>query len=425
MKFDPERQLAFQSPAAIRAEQERLLNEHLAYCREHSPYYRNRLPAGPVRLEDLAGLPTVSRADLSRDNAAFVAVPDDRIADISFTSGTTGQPCRFVYTRRDLERLALNDATGFWGAGMRPGMKVLLTCTIDRCFIAGLAYYSGAVLLGASAIRNGLNTIESHAQIIRTQKPEAIVGVPSFLVKLLDYLREQEKMDLSFLKTLVCIGEPLRTRELGSTALARRLEALVPEGVHATYASTEMGTSFTECSARCGGHAPADLAIVEVVDEAGHPVPPGQTGEITCTPLQVEGMPLVRFRTGDIGFLIPEPCACGRHTPRVGPVVGRKAQMLKVRGTLLFPSAFAAVLDAIPEIREYYLTVSGDELSDRVEVTVAGDGPLDTARITEQLYGHIRIHIPVVQADLAAARQKIYGFSRKPVRFFDQRKPAL
>lgn len=420
MRLELEHQLAFQPAEVIRAEQERLLNEHLAYCRTRSPYYRDRLPAGPIRLEDLATLPTLSRADLSRENAAFVAVPAEQIADISFTSGTTGQPCRYVYTKHDLERLAVNDATGFWGAGMRPGMKVLLTCTIDRCFIAGLAYYSGAVLLGLSAIRNGLNTIESHAQIIRTQKPEAIVGVPSFLVKLLDYLREQ-KMDISFIRTLVGIGEPLRTRDLQSTALAKRLEALVPNGVYATYASTEMGTSFTECSAHCGGHAPADLAVVEVVDEAGYPVPDGETGEITCTPFQVEGMPLVRFRTGDIGFIIPEACSCGRHTRRVGPVVGRKSQMLKVRGTLLFPNAFFTALDELPEIREYYLTVSGSELSDQVEVTVAGDGPLDTKRICEHLYGHIRIHIPVVQIDLAAARQKIYGFSRKPVRFFDIR----
>ena len=61
---------------------------------------------------------------------------------------------------------------------------MLLTCTIDRCFIAGLAYYSGVIQMGATAIRNGLNTLESHAEIMRLSHPGAIVGVPSFLAKL-------------------------------------------------------------------------------------------------------------------------------------------------------------------------------------------------------------------------------------------------
>ncbi len=71
------------------------------------------------------------------------------------------------------------------------------------------------------------------------------------------------------------------------------------------------------------------------------------------TPLQLEGMPLVRFRTGDISFLKHEPCPCGRRTPRLGPILGRLKQMLKVRGTTLYPQAVFSVLDGIPEVEEY------------------------------------------------------------------------
>ena len=142
MKFDVHGKLDFASPEAIRAEQTRLLNEHVAYCRRHSPYYRkllSGLPDRPLTLESLAELPTTGKADLAEHNDEFVALPPEQISDICFTSGTTGKPCRICYSQSDLTRLGYNDAKGYLAAGMRAGDRVLLTCTIDRCFIAGLA----------------------------------------------------------------------------------------------------------------------------------------------------------------------------------------------------------------------------------------------------------------------------------------------
>ena len=429
MKFDVHGQLDFAAPEAIRAEQTRLLNEHIDYCRKNSPYYRKLLrdlPEKPLALADLADLPTTGKADLAEHNDEFVALPREGIADISFTSGTTGNPCRICYSASDLERLGYNDAKGYIAAGMRPGDRVLLTCTIDRCFIAGLAYYRGVVQMGASAIRNGLNTLESHAEIMANVHPEAIVGVPSFLVKLGEYL-VGNGYDLSSVRTLVCIGEPLRNRELKLTPLGERLERLFPGAAHSTYASSEMVTSFTECSARSGGHPPADLAVVEIVDEAGRPLAPGEVGEVVVTPLQVTGMPLVRFRTGDVSFQVPEEhCSCGRNTLRLGPILGRKAQMLKMRGTTLFPISFFSVLDEMEEVAEYYMEVSGTALSDEVKIFAAVKYPDCTAeRIAAKLYGRVRIHVPVEIVTVEAARAKVFGKSRKPVRFFDLRKPLF
>ena len=164
--------------------------------------------------------------------------------------------------------------------------------------------------------------------------------------------------------------------------------------------------------------------MVEILDEEGNRVPDGEPGEVTVTPLQVTGMPLVRFRTGDVSFIIPEPCPCGRGTLRLGPILGRKAQMLKVRGTTLFPGAFFNVLDAIPGVIEYYMEVRGTALSDEITICVAcreGETP-ESLGVAEKLYGRTRIHVPVVAVDAAAARQRVFGTSRKPVRFFDLRK---
>ena len=307
--FDLSDDRSFSSRDEVRRLQDRLLAEHLRYCRSRSPFYRERFASFPDRdydFDSLQELPTTSKRDLAEYNEAFFAVPAGEIADICFTSGTTGTPCRIVYTASDLDRLAYNDACGYRAAGMRPGDKVLLTCTIDRCFIAGLAYYQGVVKFGAAAIRNGLNTLESHAEVISTLHPENIVGVPSFLAKLGRYLADAG-IDGSCVKRLICIGEPARTRQMELTPLGAKLEGFWPGAVHSTYASSEIVTSFTECSAQCGGHPPADLAGVEILDEAGNRVPDGEVGEVTVTPLQVTGMPLVRFRTGDVSFIIPEP----------------------------------------------------------------------------------------------------------------------
>ena len=417
---------SFSSRDEVRRLQDRLLTEHLRYCRSNSPFYRQLFAAFPDRdydFDTLQELPTTSKRDLAEHNDAFFAVPDSEISDICFTSGTTGTPCRIVYTASDLDRLAYNDACGYRAAGMRQGEKVLLTCTIDRCFIAGLAYYQGVVKFGAAAIRNGLNTLESHAEVISTLHPENLIGVPSFLAKLGQYLADNH-IDGSCIRRLICIGEPARNRKMELTPLGTKLEGFWPGALHSTYASSEIVTSFTECSTRCGGHPPADLAVVEILDEEGNRVPDGEPGEVTVTPLQVTGMPLVRFRTGDVSFIIPEPCPCGRGTLRLGPILGRKAQMLKVRGTTLFPGAFFNVLDAIPGVIEYYMEVRGTALSDEITICVAcreGETP-ESLGVAEKLYGRTRIHVPVVAVDAAAVRQRVFGTSRKPVRFFDLRK---
>jgi len=456
--------LAFANPKEISYMQQHLLDRHLDHCRAHSPFYRTKLPQN----NDLATLPFTDKNDIALHNEDFIAAspqfpqfPQNSqnsqnshsshplpAADISFTSGTTGKPCKIVYTRPDLERLGYNDASGFHAAGLQAGWKVLLTCTIDRCFIAGLAYFMGVQKLGATAIRNGINTVESHAEIIASQRPEAIVGVPSFLVRLLAHLRLR-KIDYHCIKKLVCIGEPLRNREMEFTTIGKKLEAFLPGAAHSTYASSEIATSFTECEARCGGHCPPDLAIVEIVDENGHPVPDGEIGEVVVTPLQVTGTPLVRFRTGDISFIVGRQCACGRNTPRLGPIIGRKAHMLKIKGTLLFPSAIHSILDDLPEVSEYFLSASGDELSETLEISVAGhptkdrvvgcrssvvgstfdfrqpttDTPdsLDVKHIEELIYSRTRVRLPVREVSHAEAQQLIYGASRKPVRFFDHR----
>jgi len=423
--------LEFSSPAEIRRMQEQLLQKHVCYAAAASPYYREFFaasginPAG-VTLESLKEIPLTDKSVFGSRNEEFLAVPMAAIVDIVLSSGTTGHPTSVMYTENDLRRLAYNEEISFAACGITADDTVLLTCTMDRCFIAGLAYFSGVRQIGAAAIRNGLASVESHLEIIRRLRPTVLVGVPTFLLKLGRYLLSQGIDPRSTgVRKLVCIGEPIRDHALGFLRAGEELELIWGARVYSTYASSETITSFCECTAQCGGHLHPDLAVVEIVAENGAPLPPGEVGEVVVTPLGIEGMPLLRFKTGDIGFLLDGPCGCGRNSARLGPILGRKKQMLKLKGTTVYPESIYAVLDTIPGVSEYFVTASADyDLSDRVQVHVAvSDDACSESLILERLQAALRVRPEVViTTEETVTRWRSAGSSRKPVRFIDDRK---
>ena len=422
--------LEFRSSDEIRNVQNGLLREHLRYAAVRSPYYGRQFrelgidPDG-ISVANLSSLPLTDKSRLAR-HEDFLAVPMSRIVDIVLSSGTTGKSTAVMYTESDLQRLAYNEELSFASCGLTADDTVLLTCTMDRCFIAGLAYFSGVRSLGAAAVRNGLSSVESHFDIIRLLKPTALVGVPTFLLRLGEYFVSQGiNPALTGIRKLVCIGEPIRGRDLSLLRIGENLTSLWGTGLYSTYASSETISSFCECTAQHGGHLHPDLAILEIVDEAGAPLPPGETGEVVVTPLAIEGMPLVRFRTGDMSFVIDEPCGCGRNSLRLGPILGRKQQMIKFRGTTIYPESIYAVLDGIPSISGYYVTVSSDyDLADLVTVAVSlRDDSCPVGMIMEKLQSALRVMPEVTVIPEEQVRvQHLAGSSRKINRFIDMRK---
>ncbi len=414
----------------IQAAQTTMLHEHLRYVFRNSPFYRKHLADSGIDLErmpleEISRLPFTEKHHIEANPQAFMAVAPNRIADIVLSSGTTGKPIPIYYTESDLARLAYNEEQSFAGCGIQPGDITLLTCTMDRCFIAGLAYFLGMRERGATVIRNGHGAIESHMDLIRTMKPTIIVGVPTFLKKLgLAMRREGQQPAKAGVQKLVCIGEPLRGYRFEMLGLARDLESLWQAKVYSTYASSETITTFCECIAQRGGHLLPELAYVEIVDENGKVLPPGKVGEIVMTPFAVEGMPLVRYKTGDVSFLEETPCPCGRFSSRLGPILGRKKQLMKVRGTSLYPQSVFSVLEDIKDISHYYLEVfTESELSDRVVVHVSVENDrLTREKIEEKLASKLRVTPEVKIEDDQTMKQKVFvAHSRKPVRFFDRR----
>ncbi|HUJ19845.1 MAG TPA: AMP-binding protein [Nitrospirota bacterium] len=431
IEFDRNRKLEFLRPEEIRKVQESLLRRHVHYLADHSPYYRRLFQdrwadVRSISLESLREFPLTDKSALGQHNDDFLAAPRAEIVDVVLSSGTTGRPTVMMYTENDLRRLAYNEEISFVSCGLSRDDVVLLTCTLDRCFIAGLAYFSGVRSLGAAAIRNGLNSVESHLEMMQRLKPTAIVGVPTFLLKLGRFIETLDIDPRSLgVSKLICIGEPVRDRSLSFLKLGESLEAVWGGKIYSTYASSETITSFCECTAQRGGHLHPDLAVVEIVDEQGKVLPAGETGEVVVTPLQIEGMPLFRFRTGDVSFLTGEPCSCGRFSPRLGPILGRKKQMIKFRGTTLYPNSLYAVLDSFPGVSEYYVTATSDyDLSDRITVTVAvKDKDCTAAMIMDRLQVHLRVRPEVIVTSEDEVRKQVYtGNARKLTRFVDKRK---
>ena len=418
-------------PSQYEKERVNLLKAHLREAMK-VPFYQERFsrigfdPEDIKTLKDVESMPLTSRADLDEKWDKFDRSSSLDIRDISLTSGTTGRPVVVPYTANDLERLAYNEQMAFWGAGIRSRDTLLLCVTLDRCFVAGVAYFSGAIRLGATVIRSGPGNPARQWELIRRLRPTAIVGVPSFLLNMALWGKEHgiDPKDAG-IRSLVVIGEPVRRYDHTLTLLGKKLKELWLANICSSYGATELETGFTECKAGCGGHIHPDLCVVEIVDDEGKTVSPGDAGEVVVTPLGVEGLPLVRFRTGDVARIHEGPCPCGWRTPRLGPVEGRLAQRLKFKGTTLYPDMIFSVLQEMGEGTCSYVEVrSSYDLSDEVKVVIGSDeSGLDESVVSDLLQARLRVRpeIEVRSREEVLARMTSHG-GRKPKRFFDFRK---
>ena len=428
--------IEFESPATIKAFQEERLGTALSYLAANSPYYRqlfreNGIDVARIRhLEDLAGLPFTEKKNLQLHNWDFLCCPKEKIVDYVTTSGTLGEPVTFACTDKDLQRLAYNEKKSFACAGLGPGNILQLMTTIDKRFMAGLAYFLGIRELGASIIRVGNGIPELQWDTIERLHPDAIMCVPSFIPRLIQYA-EDHGIDYraSSVRKIIGIGEGMRDQDFNLNLLGRRIREKWDVELYATYSSTEMGATFPECEYGCGGHVHPELIIVEIIGEDDRPVPDGQVGEIVVTTLGVEGMPLLRFRTGDMAAKITERCRCGRWSYRLTPLVGRKNNMIKYKGTTLYPPMVIDVLDNTAEIANYQLVLDVNDLGNddvTVRIGLPDPDPERDARLVAALKNSFRAKIRVApsvevcRADLLA-RDIYRESSRKPLKVIDRR----
>lgn len=432
--IDRKDDIEFRSTDEIAEYQNGRLREALKYLQEHSAFYQRMFRDNDIDIEtirtidDLTRLPFTEKRDLQLCNDEFLCVPPEKIVDYITTSGTLGDPVTFGCTDKDLDRLAYNEMKSFSCAGLRPGNIVQLMTTIDKRFMAGLAYFLGIRRLGASIIRVGNGMPELQWDTIQRIKPDTIMCVPSFILRLVEYA-EQHGIDYrnSSVKRIIGIGEGLREQDFSLNLLGKRIKEKWDVDLFATYSSTEMGATFSECIYGCGGHVHPELIIVEIIGEDNKPVKDGEVGEVVVTTLGVEGMPLLRFRTGDMSSKVVEKCRCGRNSYRLTPLVGRKNNMIKLKGTTIYPPAIYDVLDNTPYVVNYVVVVQNsfagtDEVV--VKVGIAGNPYVDVIKdLKDRFRSRIRV-APIVEVLSVEDVNRINNpaNNRKPIKFIDNRK---
>ena len=434
MKFNPK--LAFEPLEMQKDWQSQALRNQLAYVQQRSAFYQRLWKEHNINIEniksidDLKFLPITDKNDIQNHNWEFLCVNSGDVKEYTATSGTLGNPVTVALTENDLKRLAYNEHQSFLCADGKPDDIYQLMLTLDRQFMAGMAYYMGIRELGAAMVRTGAGLPAMQWDTINRLQSNSIVVVPSFILKLIAWAKDHQ-VDLrnASVQKAICIGESLRGADFELNALGEKISSQWNIKLYSTYASTEMQTAFTECSAGLGGHQQPDLIILEVLDDHDKPVQAGEYGEVTITTLGVEGMPLLRYRTGDICTYYESHCSCGRRSRRLSPVLGRKLQMIKYKGTTLYPPAIFDILNNIGFVKEYVVEVFTNELGmDELKLHLHTLLPVDDCEIKLKplLQSKLRV-VPLLHFHSGAEMQQIQfpPGSRKQVKFIDNRDNLL
>jgi phenylacetate-CoA ligase len=396
---------ALRAPNLPAAQLERLSVERLRKVLsgvKHVPFYRNRMRDAGVDMDDgipgqnavhaLRSMRPVSKQDLQAAGAA--AVKGGQIVRSwysSLSSGSTGEPLRVYYDARAwavLKYLVKYRARAM--CGLRPHHRVALLDAIPP-------EREGRSLLERLGRFRRISVFRPHQQIAESlagYSPDVVYGLPSSLYEVASVLGSRAASIQ--LRAVFSSGEFLLE------SVKDHLRQAFDCPVFDVYGSSETKEIAWEC--REGSfHVNADVVMIEVLQENGEPVPTGTEGEIVATLLVNEAMPLIRYRTGDRGSLLPGRCGCGVSFPRLGVLTGRETDALLVDGgRRISPYVLTCALEQIPGLRRYQVTqVQRNGLRVRA-VTAASADRADTARaietaLDEAIPGSLTITVEFVQ----------------------------
>jgi phenylacetate-CoA ligase len=400
--------------ARLEALQLERLRATLEWASARIPFYRDGLAAAGVKpgalrsLDELHRLPFTRKDDLRRGYPyGLFAVPGTEVARIHASSGTKGKPTVVGYTRHDLEVWREVMARSLAAAGARPGDMIQVAYGYGL-FTGGLGFHDGAEHMGLTVLPASSGNTLRQILLLQDFRPHGLAATPSFALHIGEAMREQGLDPRSArLKYGLFGAEPW------TEAMRRRLEDLWGFQAMDFYGLSEIigpGVACECAEARHGLHVAEDHFLPEIVDPAsGAPLPPGREGELVLTCLTKEALPVIRYRTGDITSLVPEPCACRRTTVRMGRIKGRTDDMLIIRGVNVYPSQVEAALLTLGDLAPHYqLVVDRTPAFPTLEIHVEPSedlvrewGGFDSARpevltlaarVTERIRGHLGLN---------------------------------
>lgn len=355
----------------------RKLKETLALAAGRSPFYRRRLARGSVEkirsFKDFQGLPFTTAGDLSRNSLQMLCTSQDSVNRVVTldSSGTTGLPKRVFFTAADQEL-----TRDFFQRGMstlvQPGDRVLILLPGEVPGSVGHLLVEGLRRMGVLAVPHGIvRDTRAALEIMEAEKVNSLVGIPTQVLALARYEPPGKKTYRFSLKNLLLSTDHV------PLALINAIEKSWDCRVYNHYGMTEMGLGGgVECEARSGYHLREADLYFEIIDPVtGEPLPEGEEGEVVFTTLTREGMPLVRYRTGDLAFFIPGPCPCGTVLKRMARVKDRvEGRLALPGGGFISMSLLDEALFAVEGVLNFKALISTANGLDRlgVEAQLAG-----------------------------------------------------
>ncbi len=381
-----EKEWETQSAAQREKRKTQWLSETVRYAYDHCTSVREKMDKAGVTpdaiktIRDLEKIPITPKRDLVRLNAekgpfgGFLGVTPDELKRIYISPGP-------IYDPHGREEDAYSLRPIFYNAGFRKGDRVINTFSYHLT-PAGIICDEAINALGCVLIPTGVGNTEVQLKTMLDLKVNGYVGVPSFLMGLIEKAEQKGydfKRDFSMEVAFVA-GEIL------PDSMRQTLEDDYHIIIRQGFIIADIGGISYECPEKNGMHF-SEHRIVEIVDpQTGKQLGPGEVGEVVVTPLRDKTYPLIRLGTGDLSYYEEEPCPCGRTSKRMMKIVGRVDQVTKVRGMFIHPSQVREVAAAFSEIEKIRVRVDREGAHDimlfEVELTE------DTMR-SESLKGKI------------------------------------
>lgn len=340
------------------------LKEMVTFSYENSPYYKRSFDAASVKPEDIQSLSDLAKFPFidkktQRDTQGvgsflgeLCAVPEEDVVFISTSTGSTGIPTMSPFTKQDFDEFQDAESRWFWQIGMRP--KDRYVHALNFSLYVGGPDVIGAQNLGALCIWGGTLPSDRLLYILKTYQPTIIWTSPSYAWYFGETAKKNgidPKKDLSIKKIIVA-------GELGGSIDTTRkaIEDLWGADLYDFYGLSDIfGACAAMCDAKDGLHIAEDHILVETIDiHTGEILPAGSVGEFVFTTLRKKARPMIRFRTGDIGYIDNTPCSCDRTHGRIH-ITGRKDDMFIVSAVNVFPSDIEAVVRELDGITGEYL----------------------------------------------------------------------
>lgn len=327
--------------------------------------YRDKMDEKGVKpedihsLEDIRKLPFITKEDIAYNYpTGLFAVPMSDVVRVHSSSGTTGKPKIVGYTRNDIDAWGECVARGLAMAGADENDVVHVSYGYGL-FTGGLGAHLGAETMGATAIPMSSGNTQKQLMFMKDLQSTVLCCTPSYALTLAEGLEKHgmTKDDLH-LKSGLFGAEPW------TQAMRDEIEKRLGIRAHDIYGLSEiMGPGVsTSCEYNEGMHIQEDYFYAEIIDpKTLEPVPDGEKGELVLTTLGKEGMPMIRYRTRDICYLMRDKCKCGRTTVRMSRVFGRSDDMLIIRGVNVFPSQVEVVIGEFDELTLNYKLIVGRE----------------------------------------------------------------